>query len=82
VAISAGVGHTAAVKAVARIEDKDSSSSSTMLIVSGGKDRSVRLWKFDGSSRLIPLAIGIGHEDSVDAVATCKGSSELVCISS
>lgn len=63
-----GTGHTAPVKTIAAMSNDR--------IISGSKDRSLRLWKRqENDSSLAPIAVGLGHTDAVESVATCPDGS-------
>jgi ribosome biogenesis protein YTM1 len=73
-AIAVGVGHTGPIKSLRVL----SSTSTTVRLVSGSKDKSVRVWSWNTSTKsCTPVAIGVGHQDSVETVAVCPTSIDF-----
>jgi len=65
------LGHTNAVKAVTFIIPQPSTSSSQeapTYIVSAGKDKTAKLWRFE-EKECTPIAKFLGHSDSIEALA-------------
>lgn len=86
-AIALGTGHASAIKSVAVFRPlsndvkQEGKSSGSLQIVSGSKDRTVRVWSFTpGQQHLKCIAECATHTESVEAVATVKGSDIVRCI--
>lgn len=76
-ALATGVGHASAVKSVAVLKTV-AADSKGFQIVSGSKDRAVRVWQFTaGQNALRCVALCAGHTDSVEAVAVAPGTSKF-----
>lgn len=80
-AIALGVGHSSAIKSVAVFRrnpsavKEEGASDKSLQIVSGSKDRSVRVWKFTaGQANMRCIAECAAHTDSVEAVAVATGT--------
>jgi ribosome biogenesis protein len=62
----------------ARRKKKSSVSLPSLLLASGSKDRTIRIWKFDGTTNSITnVAIGKGHSNSVDTIGTNPAGTKL-----
>jgi len=81
-----GVGHDSAVKSVSVFrhapsvmkEEDASGGTMSVQIVSGSKDRSVRVWKYTPSStHMRCVAVCDGHTDSVETVTTSEGTDRF-----
>lgn len=72
-AMYSGMGHTGAVKAARFVHQPDfRRKDNEHAFVSGGKDRSVRVWRTAGTGKarvVACTAVGAGHTESVEAVA-------------
>jgi len=82
--MATGVGHSSAVKSVAAFKllpgagagAGAAAAAAGYRLVTGSKDRSVRVWQYTpGSAVLRCVAVCAGHSDSVEAVATAPGAA-------
>lgn len=86
-ALATGVGHASAVKSVAVIRAAESASSkkgaaAAFQIVSGSKDRSVRVWQYTpGQAAMRCVGLCTGHTDSVESVAVAPLGTQFASAS-
>ena len=85
-ALATGVGHASAVKSVAVMRaaagSADKKSAGAFQIVSGSKDRSVRVWQYTpGQAALRCVGLCTGHTDSVESVAVAPLGTQIASAS-